>query len=256
MRIRATVIALVALLVVLGVAPATWAATPKTTVWYWTEADMAAALRVDYAYDPSVAIPGDPWHFELATVICVGNGSYLTKGAERAYTRFSCTMTYKATDPSIADYVDTSGARPTGAASHIESDLRADEPPTAPAHVPGRALMGYPTWGPILHDRAAGWLRRPGSLLLLGRDGVLADSPGITRIRWSAWGGARAVGVGRTRTKTYDPWSRVRLVADQPRPCGDTTVYTRVLATFTSTDHGVRRVSHGTWPMPCRARLR
>ena len=230
------------------------AAGPQT--WYWSEATISAALRADYGYDPKVADPNAPWHYELQTVVCTGAGAFIGRSGPRYFQRFVCTLTYVATDPQIPNYVDTMAARVTGRSDHVEDQAPAAAQPARPANGPGRTLLGFRDWTRV--DAVGGnppeLLVKPRSVLLLGPDRVLADSPGIERIAWRTWGGPRAVGNGRTRTKVYDPWAPVRLLADRVRTCGDTTAYTRVTASF-RIEHA-RTVRH-TWSMPaCPIRTR
>jgi hypothetical protein len=106
-------------------------------------------------------------------------------------------------------------------------------------------------------DNPGQLLVRPWTLLLLGPDRVLADSPGIGRITWRHSGQASTYGTGRTRTKICDPWSSVRLLAYRARPCGNATAYMRVRATFRYRSRGrTIRTTH-TWSMPtCPIRVR
>jgi hypothetical protein len=227
------------------------------TTWMWTESTMASALRVDYAYDPSVADPNDPWHYELTDVECRGYGDFIGDETARHFQRFTCTMTYVATDPTIPNYVDHVGARVTGRFDHQEYDPSSSPPAPRRLDRPQRSLLGYADWGQVDGDDLLTWLVRPRNLLLLGPMGVLADSPSVSRITWRRWGGARAYGVGRTRTKTYDPWTRVDLVAYRVRACAGTSTYTRVAASFTTKARGDTYGARRTWAMPhCGFHLR
>jgi len=232
------------------------AGDPQT--WYWSEATMSAALRADYSYDPKIADPGDPWHYELQTVVCTGAGPFIGRSGPRYFQRFVCTLTYVATNPTIPNYVDTMAARVTGRTDHVEDQAPAAAEPARPANSPGHLLVGFRDWTRV--DAVGGnppeLLVKPRAVLLLGPARVLADSPGIERIAWRTWGGPRAVGNGRTRTKVYDPWTPVRLVADHVRRCGDTTAYTRVTASFRIRSGRARTTRH-TWSMPaCPIRTR
>jgi hypothetical protein len=236
-------------------APTAQAASAET--WYWTETTMLVAIHQDYGYDPGAADPNDPWHYELKTVECHGYGRFIANRGERYFRRFVCTLTYVATDPSVANYVDVEGARVTGRYDHQEYEPPADAGPAVPDDRTQNVLIGYRSWSPVDDDGSPSWLIRPRNLLLLGPLGALADSPRISRIKWGSWGGARARGVGRYRTKIYEPWSRVRLVAHHLRTCGATQTYTRVTATFRYESLGRTRTSTRTWPMqPCGVRLR
>jgi hypothetical protein len=227
-------------------------AASAATTWYWTENTMIGELRQDYSYDPDSGIPNDPWHYELNTVECRGYGRFIGRQGERYSRRFVCTLTYVATDPAVPNYVDRTDARVTGRYDYQEYKPPTSVPPTQPTDRSKRVLIGYRGWSRV-DDRSPSWLVKPRSLLLLGRFGVLADSPMIWRVKWRSWGGARAAGIGRSRTKVYDPWSRVRLVAHRVRICGDTKSYTRVTALFAQT-YGTH--TH-TWSMqPCGIRLR
>lgn len=227
-------------------------ASPATT-WYWTENTMIGELRQDYSYDPKHGIPNDPWHYELNTVECRGYGPFVGRQGGRYFRRFVCTLTYVATDPAIPNYVDRTDARVTGRYNYQEYKPPASVPPAQPTDRSKRVLVAYRGWSRTYDDRSPSWLVKPRSLLLLGPIGVLADSPMIWRIKWRSWGGARAYGIGRSRTKVYDPWSPVRLVAHRVRTCGDTKTYTRVTASFTYDSRSHTK----TWSMqPCGVRLR
>lgn len=76
----------------------------------------------------------------------------------------------------------------------------------------------------------------------------LAGAVGLRHIAWTGWGTATAHGHAVTRTKTYDPWTHVRVVAEGRRFCGTTAaaktyVYTRVKVDF---GHG----NAHTWRTP------
>lgn len=168
------------------------AAGPAQT-WYWSEDTMNAAIRADYGYDPTVAPAKDPWHYELRTVQCTGGGPFVGRTGPRHFQRFVCTLTYAATDPTIADYVDRMAARVTGRDEHEEDRAPAAADPARPATGTDRALLGFRDWAPVDIDGAnpPSLLVKPRTLLLLGPARVLSDSPSIGRVTWRRWGQAR-----------------------------------------------------------------
>ena len=67
----------------------------------------------------------------------------------------------------------------------------------------------------------------------------LAEAVGLRRIRWSSWGVPRAFATARTRTKTYDPWTYVKVRASRRRRASESDFsssrdlfYTRVRVAF------------------------
>jgi hypothetical protein len=101
----------------------------------------------------------------------------------------------------------------------------------------GSGTLTYPT-------------QRPSFLPVLGPTRSSADSISLRRVRWSGWGGDAAYATARTRVKTYDPWTYVRVRAYRPRSCPSnppwtdrsTRFYTRVRVTAASWSH--------TWKAP------
>lgn len=94
---------------------------------------------------------------------------------------------------------------------------------------------------------------RPTSCFLDWPDLPLAQAVNLRRITWTAWGARRARGRAITRTKTYDPWTHVTLLASGRRHCATIRgtrvyVYTRVSVTFGS------RGSHA-WRLPGCSRI-
>jgi hypothetical protein len=257
LAVATTALALALACTALASGPRTAQATSPSETWYWTANTVIDALRQDYGYDPSVADPNDPWHYDLRTVECRGYGRFIGKRSERYFQRFACKLTYVATDATIPNDIQTIGVRVTGRYDHQEYEAPPEVGPAEPGDRTERVLLGYSNWSPVDGDKSPSWLSRPHNLLLLGPSHVLADSPMIWRINWSRWGAERAYGVGRSRTKIYDPWARVRLVAHRVRTCGDTKTYTRVTASFTYESDGRTRTGTSTWSMqPCAVRLR
>jgi hypothetical protein len=95
---------------------------------------------------------------------------------------------------------------------------------------------------------------RPTRVILACGDAAL----GLTRMRWTSWGGSAARGHGFVSINDCEPYCaagtfhqyRVRVVADRPKVCQGTRVYTRV--TFVPSrgvvlpQHTLRR-----WPTGC-----
>ncbi|MCU1500607.1 MAG: hypothetical protein JWM47_4560 [Acidimicrobiales bacterium] len=77
----------------------------------------------------------------------------------------------------------------------------------------------------------------------------LAGAINLQRIHWHSWGGSVAPGRAVWRTKTYDPWSHVTILAYRRRSCGTGALYTRVRVTGTDTNG--KRWSHSWRTMHC-----
>lgn len=89
------------------------------------------------------------------------------------------------------------------------------------------------------HDLAA--KVKPRERFLGWPDLSLAESVWPRRIKWTSWGGPRATATARMRTKTYDPWTYVRVRASRRRRASATDFsnsrgpfYTRVRISFPS----------------------
>jgi hypothetical protein len=82
---------------------------------------------------------------------------------------------------------------------------------------------------------------RPKKLVLGPINGSLVEIMRLQRIRWAHWGRRTATATARTRTKTYDPWTRVKVRAFRRRTCEAEPrfrLYTRVQ---TTTEYGSRK---------------
>jgi hypothetical protein len=63
---------------------------------------------------------------------------------------------------------------------------------------------------------------KPRDCFLGWPDLSLAESVHLRRIHWKSWGGPRETATARMRTKTYDPWTYVRLGASRRRRASPT----------------------------------
>jgi hypothetical protein len=120
------------------------------------------------------------------------------------------------------------------------------------------AVLGLPTTASARGHTYIGGPSAPGEAdafryerprsLVLQPPGVMASNAEILvlrRVRWAGWGQREATATARTRFKTYDPWTRVRVRAYRVRTCHaipSFRLYTRVR---TTTPYG----SH-TWRAP------
>lgn len=88
------------------------------------------------------------------------------------------------------------------------------------------------------------FLEKPRFCSTLQPDGTIADSIALHTLRWSHWGRSSTTAVGRTRTKTYDPWIKVRVRAYRRvwSDCSHAYLYTRLR---TTTKYG-----RNVWKMP------
>jgi hypothetical protein len=71
----------------------------------------------------------------------------------------------------------------------------------------------------------------------------LAEAVGLRKITWKGWGSPTATAHARTRVKTYDPWTYVRVRASGRQQCDGYRLYTRIRVTF---PRGYRH----TWSTP------
>ena len=104
----------------------------------------------------------------------------------------------------------------------------------APAAADAKTFIG----GPIAPGYDAFRWERPKKLVLGPINGSLAEITSLQRLRWVDWGRLTATATARTRTKTYDPWTRVKVRAFRRRTCEAeprSRLYTRVR---TTTEYG------------------